>query len=92
MSIDRIYFAYMALAGAAAGLALATFPRLQDFALPPYFWVLIAAAVFEAAAYLRGRNAPGTMLGMNARFIGFIIGIALMVAITLLSGAPVRFI
>jgi hypothetical protein len=91
MTMDRLFYGYMALVGAAAGALLAAVPRLQDFAIKPYFWILIAAALFDAGAYLRGRNAPGTMLAMNARLIGFGIGIALLVAIPLLAGAPVRF-
>jgi hypothetical protein len=92
MTLDRVFYLYMALIGAAAGALLTAVPRLQDFVIKPYFWILVAVALFDAAAYLRGQNAPGTMLAMNARLIGFGIGIALLVAIPLIAGAPVRFI
>jgi hypothetical protein len=91
MTMDRIFYGYMALVGAAAGALLAAAPQAQNFVIKPYFWILIAVALFDAAAYLRGRNAPGTMLAMNARLIGFGIGIALMVAVAMIAGAPVRF-
>jgi len=91
MSRDWIFYAYMALIGAAAGAVLAAAPAAQNFAVKPYFWVLIAVALFDGALYLRGRNARAAMLTMNARVIGFVIGIVLMVAIPMLAGAPVRF-
>ncbi len=91
MGLDRIFYGYMVLAGAGSGALLAALPAAQDFALKPYFWMLIAVALFDGALYVRGRNAPGTMLAMNVRLIGFAIGIALMVAIPLIAGAPVRF-
>src|ERR1035441_9452132 len=47
--------------------------------------------LFEFGVYLRGHNAPGTVLAMHARLIGFVIGIVLMVVIPMLAGAPMRF-
>jgi hypothetical protein len=91
MTIDRLFYGYMALIGAAAGALLAAAPASQDFAVKPYFWVLIAVGLFDGGIYLRTRNAPGTMLPMQARLIGFGIGIALMVALPLIAGAPVKF-
>lgn len=82
----------MALVGAAAGATLVAAPHSQDFAVKPYFWILIAVGLFDVAAYARGRNAPNTMLTMNARLIGFGVGIVMMVAIPILAGAPVRFV
>jgi hypothetical protein len=37
MSIDRIFYAYMGLAGIAAGALLVAAPQLQDFWIKPYF-------------------------------------------------------
>lgn len=91
MTMDRLFYAYMALVGLAAGAILAALPQAQDFFIKPYFWILIAVGLFDVGAYLRGRNAPGTMLTMNARLIGFAIGIALLVAIPLLAGVPVKY-
>jgi len=92
MALNKIFFVYMALAGAAAGAILVAAPHVQDFVIKPYFWVLIAVGLFDGGIYLFARNAPATMLTMNARAIGFGIGIALMVAIPLLAGTQVRFL
>ena len=91
MTIDRLFFGYMTLVGAAAGALLVAAPRAQDFLIKPYFWVVLAIVLFDVGAYLQGRNAAGTMLTMNARLLGFVIGVVLMVAIPTLAGAPVRF-
>jgi hypothetical protein len=91
MPITRIFLGYMALIGIAAGAILVIAPRAGDFWLKPYFWVLIAAALFEGGAYLHGRNAPGTMLTMDVRLLGFLIGVVLMVMIPSIAGSPARF-
>jgi hypothetical protein len=91
MTIDRVYFAFMTLAGAAVGAALAIAPWLQDVVIKPYFWVLIAVGLFDAGALLLRRNAPWAMLSMKSRLIGFAIGIALMAAIPTLAGVQVNF-
>jgi hypothetical protein len=90
MTIDRIFFGYMTLIGLAAGAILATVPKAQSFPLAPYFWILIAAGLFEGASFLLRRGAP--MLTGVQRLIGFGIGIALMVAVAWAAGAPVHFI
>ena len=91
MTLDRWFFGYMALAGLTTGAILVAAPQAQDFLIKPYFWILIAVVAFDLGAYLLGRNAPGTMLSMNARLLGFVIGVVLMVAVPTLAGAPVRF-
>jgi len=91
MTLDRLFYAYMTVIGVAAGAALVAAPQAQDFAIKPYFWILIAAGLFDGGVYLARRNAPGPMLTMNVRLIGFVIGIVLMVAVSMLAGAPIRF-
>jgi hypothetical protein len=91
MTIDRLFFVFMALAGAAAGAILVAVPQAQDFWIKPYFWIVLAIVLFDLAAYARGRNAPGTMLAMNARLLGFVIGVVLMVVIPTLAGSSVKF-
>lgn len=91
MTIDRIFFGYMVLVGAAVGAILVAAPHVQDFAIKPYFWVLIAVGLFDGGIYLLGRTAPRQMLTMGARLAGFVFGIVLMVVIPTLAGAPVRF-
>jgi hypothetical protein len=49
MSLDRIFFAYMALVGVATGAILVAAPYVQDFVIKPYFWILIAVGVFDLA-------------------------------------------
>jgi hypothetical protein len=81
----------MALAGIAAGTILVGIPGAGDIWLKPYFWVLLTVLLFDVGVYLRWKNAPGTMLAMNARLLGSAIGMALMVAIPLAAGVPVHF-
>jgi hypothetical protein len=91
MTLDKLFFGLMALVGAASGASLVAMPRLQDFIIKPYFWILIVIAAFDLGVYLMRRNAPGTMLTMNARLLGLVIGVVLMVVIPTIAGAPVRF-
>jgi hypothetical protein len=92
MSLDRIFFGYMGLVGVATGAILVAAPYVQDFVIKPYFWILIAVGLFDVAVYAVRGTAPATALTMNMRLIGFGIGIALMVVIAMLAGAPVRFV
>ena len=87
--IDRILIAYMILVGIVVGAILVLVPQAREFRLPPYFWVLAAVGAFDLAAYARARGAPGTMAGMDARLLGFLLAIVLMVVIPILSGAEV---
>lgn len=91
MTLDKIFFGYMALAGILIGVILVVAPNVQDFFIKPYFWVLIAVILFDVGIYLRSRTNPGAMLPMSARLLGFVIGIVLMVVIPTLAGSPVRF-
>jgi hypothetical protein len=92
MSLDRIFFAYMALVGVATGAIMVAIPYVQDFVIKPYFWVLIAVGIFDVAVYAVRGTSPAKALTMNVRLIGFGIGIALMVVVPVLAGAPVRFV
>jgi hypothetical protein len=83
--IDRILIAYMILVGIVVGAILVLVPQAREFRLPPYFWVLAAVGAFDLAAYARARGAPGT----DARLLGFLLAIVLMVVIPILSGAEV---
>ena len=86
MSIDRILFFYMVAVGIIVGAVLVAVPAARNFSLPPYFWILIAVGVFDAAAYLHGRGAPGTMASMNARMLSFLVSLLLMAGVPLLFG------
>jgi hypothetical protein len=91
MTQDRLFFGYMALVGVAAGVILVAAPRAQEFFIKPYFWIVLAIVAFDVGAYALGRNAPGTMLTMSARLLGFVVGVVLMVAIPTLAGSAVKF-
>jgi len=91
MTIDRVFLGYMTLVGIVTGAILVAAPNAGDFIIKPYFWILIAVALFEGGTSIYRRAAPGPVLTMPARLIGFGIGIALMVAIPTLAGSPARF-
>ena len=88
MTIDRVLLAYMTAAGIVVGTIVAFMPQVREFRLPPYFCLLIAIALFDLVAFARGRGAAGTMVSMEARLLGFVIAIVLMVTIPVLFGAP----
>ena len=92
MTIDRVFFGYMALVGVLIGAILVAAPQVGDFFIKPYFWALIAVALFDGGSSLYRRNAPEAMLTMQSRMIGFGIGITLMVVIPTLAGSPARFL
>ena len=89
MTIDRIFIVFMTLCGLIIAGLVMFFPRSSDFFIPPYFWVLIPMALFEAIAFARNRGAPGPVITMETRLIGFVIAIALMLVIPYLAGQPI---
>jgi hypothetical protein len=90
ITINHLFLAFMTAVGAAVGIMLVVAPQMRDYKVSPYFWVLIAMAVFELLAFARGRGAPGTVVAMEARLCGFVLAIVLMVVIPILSGASTR--
>jgi hypothetical protein len=92
MSINHIFIAFMVVIGAAVGIALVIAPDLRNFRISPYFWVLIAMAIFELLAFARGRGAPGTVVAMEARLLGFVLAIVLMVTIPIIAGSPAKLL
>ena len=91
MTIDKIFFGYMAIVGIATGAIIVRAPQVQDFALKPYFWVLLAVILFDAGVFLWTRANPSALLPMSARLLGFVIGIVAMVVIPTLAGSQARF-
>ena len=88
MTIDRLFIAFMTVCGLATAGILVFFPQSREFGIAPYFWVLIAMAIFEGVAFACNRGAPGTVITMESRMIGFVIAIALMLVIPYLAGLP----
>ena len=88
MTIDRIFIAFMTVCGLAIGAGLIFIPHGERFAIPPFFWVLVPMAAFEAASFARSKGAPGSVISPWARLGGFAIAIALMLAVPYLAGQP----
>ncbi|MBV9558138.1 MAG: hypothetical protein JO254_13795 [Pseudolabrys sp.] len=90
MTIDKIYYAYMALIGIAAGVLLIVAPQAADGFIKPWFWVLIAVAAFDAIIFFVLRRPPNETMTMPTRMIGFVIGAVLIVGLTTLTGSTAR--
>jgi hypothetical protein len=82
----------MAAVGIVAGAVLVMAPGAGEFFIPPYFWVLIAVGVFDLALFVLLRVAPAQAVPINTKVIGFVLGALLMLGVTLLAGAPAKFI
>lgn len=89
MTINHLFLAFMGVVGAAVGIILVK-PETRDYRISPYFWVLLAMALFELLAFARGRGAPGTAVTMDVRVSGFLMAIVLMVVIPIVAGSSVR--
>jgi hypothetical protein len=92
MSVDRVFLIVMAVVGGAIGVVLVIMPESREFSIPPYFWVLIAMALFESLAFARGGGRPGTTVTMQGRLIAFIVSLVLVVMIPVLAGSPARLL
>jgi hypothetical protein len=88
--INRLFLGYVIAVGLATGLALVAAPQLRDFRVSPFFWVVIAMALFELAAFARGKGAPGSTVSMEIRLLGFALAVALMAVIPTIAGSPGR--
>lgn len=91
MNLTTIFMAFALAAGIAVGAALVLFPSVRGLNIPPYFIVLLALAVFDAACFWRGRGAPGSVVSMPVRFLGFVLGAMAMAAIGWFAGVDIRF-
>ena len=89
MTINHLFLAFMGVVGAAVGIILVK-PETRDYRISPYFWMLLAMALFELLAFARGRGAPGTAVTMDIRVSGFLMAIVLMVVIPIVAGSSVR--
>ncbi len=90
MSIDRIFIAFAIAVGAAVGGIIVLLPQSRTIGLQPYFWVLIAFALFEGVVYARRGAAGGPPVTMRTRIIGFAIALALMVLIPMAAGVEMK--
>ena len=90
MSTDRIFLALALVVGIAVGGVIVLVPQSRAIGMAPYFWVLIAFALFEGAIYARRGRAAGPPISMQTRIIGFAIALALMFFIPLAAGIEVK--
>jgi hypothetical protein len=72
---ELLFVALGAVLGAAVLWATTSGVLTRDGAFPPFVLVLLGLGLAElAAGYATGR-APGTLVGMPARFLAFVIGV-----------------
>ncbi|MFA6268018.1 MAG: hypothetical protein WC670_20155 [Pseudolabrys sp.] len=84
--IDWIFFAFCLACGLAAGAVTILVPQSNMMAVSPYFWVLIAVALFETVViFLRGFDR-GPPLSMRTRLLGFGLAIVVMVVVRMGGG------
>jgi hypothetical protein len=86
MKDDHLFIGLIIVLGAAIGTLLAFFPQSRSFALPPYFWVVIAMGLIEVGLALRRGGTFQPTVTMQARIIGLTVAIALMLLIPYLAG------
>jgi hypothetical protein len=91
MSTDRIFLVFAFIVGLAVGGVIVLVPQSRDLSLAPYFWVLIAFALFEGIAHFRRGGAAGPAISMQTRIIGFAIALTLMVFIPMAAGIQGKF-
>ena len=90
VSIDRIFIGFAILVGVAVGGIIVLVPQSRTIGLAPYFWVLIAFALFEGIVHWRRGMAAGPPVTMPARLIGFAIALALMFLIPMAAGIEMK--
>jgi hypothetical protein len=74
------------------GAVLIAVPGIGDSWFKPYFWVLIAVALFDAAVFLlRQSQSTMTPVSLEAKLLGFVIGVVLMVTVPSLTRTSVKF-
>jgi hypothetical protein len=90
MEIGRIFLVFASIVGLAVGGIIVLVPQSRDIGLAPYFWVLIAFALFEGIVLARRGSAAGPPVTMQTRIIGFAIALALMFLIPMAAGIQVK--
>ena len=80
----------MAAVGLAAGVVLIAIPQAHDWGVSPYFWILIAMALFEIILFAFWRGAPGRVISNGARLLGFVVAAVIMVMLPILAGSPAK--
>ena len=75
---ELLFIALGAVLGAVVAYAVKAGLVAPDGALPPFAIVLIGLGLVElVAGYAAGRS-PGTLVGMPARFLAFVVGVCVV--------------
>ena len=90
MTIDKIFYAYMALVGLAAGALLVARPQAGEAFIKPYFWMLLAVAAFDAVMFYLKRISPAEVMPLQVRVFGFIGGTLIVAAVIQITGSPAK--
>lgn len=90
ITTDHIFLGFMGAVGIAAGATLIAMPETRDLRIPPYFWVLIAMALFEVSLFAFWRGVPGRTISNGARLLGFVLAVVIMVVMPILAGSSGR--
>jgi len=67
VSINRIFIVFAVIVGMAVGGVIVLVPQSRTIGLAPYFWVLIAFALFEGIVHWRRGFAAGAPVTMPTR-------------------------
>jgi hypothetical protein len=89
MDTGRIFIVYAIVVGLIVGGVIVLYPQSRDFAVAPYFWILIAFGVFELVAFARSSKGGPPITG-TTRIISFAIALALMVLIPMAAGMSMK--
>ena len=72
---EILFIAFGAVLGAVVAFATTSGFVARDGAFPPFVIVLLGLGLAELAAGLALGRGPGTLVGMPARFLAFVIGV-----------------
>jgi hypothetical protein len=90
VTTDRIFLVFATIVGIASGGVIVLVPQSRNIGLQPYFWVLIAIALFELVAFLRRGGQGGPPISMQTRIIGFLVALGLAFLIPMGAGLQVK--
>ena len=92
LTLDKMFYVYMAAVGVVTSLLLVYVAAAREFVIPPFFWIVLAIALFDVGNSFVPRDDRVPMLTNLSRGIGLGIGLAVMWAVTAYAGTTVRFI
>lgn len=75
---EFLFVALGAVLGAAVTYAVKAGLVAPNGALPPFAIVLIGLGLAELAAGFATGRSPGTLVGMPARFLAFVVGVCIV--------------